>query len=861
MKQYGLKAYTLIFLLIFPPFYLISQVTKIMGKVIDIKTQEPIPFVTIAFKGGQIGTSTDFNGEYSIEVKKLGDSLFATCLGYTPSSKKIIKNKFQVINFELAPVSMTMKEVVIKPGVNPAEIILRKIIENKKFNNKEKLDYYEYEVYNKIQFDANNISDKLERMKLLKQFKFIFDYVDTSTVNGKAYLPVFISEVLSDYYYRKSPKSSKEIIKAARTSGVTNKSIAQFLGTWYLDINIYDNFINLFDKNFVSPTANFGLGFYKYYLIDSAFIGNQWCYKIMFKPRRKQELTFTGDMWVHDTTFAVRKVNLRIAEDANIDFINDLVCSQDYEFINKQYWMLTKENFTVDANVLQKSKRVIGVYGHKSTTYRNFVFNTPAEDKLYKNPVNNSVNDDAYNKSSEYWESNRHETLDKKEKGIYKMVDSIKNVPIFRTYYDILMTIFTGYYVHNKLEWGPYFETFSFNKIEGDRFQIGARTSNKFSKTIMPEAYVAYGTLDRRFKYEGGILYMLNKNPRRDIGLYYKNDVEQLGQSQYAFYENNILASVLRKSPFNKLTMVEQYNGYYEHEWFNGFSNTINFIRRDVTPPLNTQFIFNNNEHIENYNSIITSEIRLDLRFAYKEKYLMGEFERVYVGNVGTHYPVLNIQYALGLKDLWGGHYNYRKLFGGEYNYRKLVFGLEQWFNVRTYGYSRYVLQAGKIWNTLPYPLLNLLPGNETLSFDEYSFNMMNYYEFYTDDWFSFYYTHHFDGYFLNHIPLMRRLKWREVVWAKGIVGRLNNANEQYNSLEIQQLRSEKLKEPQRIYLNPLTKPYYEVGVAIENIFKIIRIDALWRLSYLNNNDFFYYSKLQKKPRIFGLMVTLQLIL
>jgi hypothetical protein len=607
----------------------------------------------------------------------------------------------------------------------------------------------------------------------------------------------------------------------------------------YFKINIYDNFINLFDRNFMSPVANFGLGFYKYYLIDSTYIGNQWCYKLMFKPRRKQELTFTGDMWVNDSTWAVRKVNLRIADDANINFINDLVCSQDYEMIDKKNWMLTKESFTVDFNVIENSKRVVGFYGHKTTSYRDFVINTRMEDKVYSAPVNVIIDDNAEKRGEDYWTANRHDTLDKREKGIYKMIDSIKNVPIFRTYVDIIMMITTGYYEHNNFEWGPYFETYSYNRIEGSRLRIGARTSNKFSTTLMPEAYIAYGTEDGKFKYGGGFLYMFDKNPRRDLGIYYKKDMEQLGQSQHAFYEDNIIASFFRKSPFNKLTMVEEYKCFYEHEWFNGFSNTINFQRRSITPPLNSKFQFSPNPDIslkEIKNYITTSELRLDLRFAYKEKYLSGEFIRV---SAGTYYPILNVSYSIGIKGFWNS----------DYTYRKLVIGLEQWYNVRSYGWSKYMFEAGRIWNKLPFPLLKLLEGNETLSFDSYSYNMMNYYEFVVDEYFSFYFTHHFDGYFLNHIPLMRKLKWREVGWVKGVMGRLDNQNYEYNGFNNPD------SEVKKIHLNPLTKPYFEAGIGIENIFKVIRVDALWRLSYLNDKLHHPHAKR------FGAMATLQIIL
>jgi hypothetical protein len=840
MKLYPKESLVIILLFTLLPTCLLSQVTKIMGTVTDKKSNEPIPFVTIAFKGTQTGTTTDFNGTYSLEVKKAGDSVSASCLGYIPVAKKVIKNKFQVIDFELSSVSLTLQEVVIKPGKNPAEIILEKIIKNKKFNDENSIDYYQYEVYNKVQIDVNNITDRVERSKLFKSFNFIFNYVDTSSVNGKRYLPIFISEVISDYYHRKSPKTNREIVKATRNSGIDNKSITQFLGNLYLNINIYDNYIKLLDKNFISPVSDFGLGFYKYYLLDSSYIGNKWCYKIMFKPRRKQELTFTGNMWVNDSSWAVRKVNLRIADDANINFVNDIVCNQEYSLIDKKHWMLAKEDFIIDFNLIVNSKKTLGFYGHKKVSYNKFVFETPAVKKIYDYPDDVIVKDEAFDKSEDYWLKNRHDTLDKKEQGVYKMVDSLNKVPAFNTYVKLIKMLSTGYYPAGNFEFGTYLQLYSFNQLEGNRIRLGVRSSNKFSTSFMPEAYLAYGFGDKKFKYGGGLKYMFSKTPRRDIGFYYEKDLEQLGESLNSFIDDNILASLLRRSPNNKLTPYEEYKGYYEHEWFNGFSNTINFFRRNMNPlKLNTeprfQFIGNSGEII-NMNSITTSEFRFDMRFAYKEKYLKGEFERI---NITTYYPVLNIQYTHGFKGLWNG----------DFNCKKLVIGLEQWFNVRSFGYSSYIIEAGKVWNTLPFPLLKLLEGNETISFDPYSFNRMNYYEFVADEYLSFYYSHHFDGYFLNHIPLMRKLKWREVCWFKGVVGRLSNSNYDYNKIEME-----------KVGMNPLTKPYFETGLGVENIFKVFRVDATWRLSYLKSEDF-YNPSIHQTPSPFGIMVTFQFIL
>jgi hypothetical protein len=805
------------------PFISVGQITKIMGKVSDADTKEPIPFVNISFKGTTIGTTTDFDGKYSLETKHAGDSLTASFVGYIPRSKKIQKNKFQTINIELKTANINLSEVVIKPGENPAEILLRKIIKNKENNDCEKLEAYQYETYNKIEIDMNNITEEFKKKRVFKHFQFIFDNVDTSTVNGISYLPVFITESLSDIYYRKSPKSKKEIIKATKVSGVENESISQFLGDLYQNVNIYDNYIKLFEKNFVSPVANFGLIFYKYYLIDSTFIDNQWCYNIMFKPKRKQELTFTGNFWVHDTTFAIKKFKIRAASDANINFINNMVCIQEFKRINNKYWMLSKDKLVIDFNITKNSKNIVGFFGKKTTYYKKFVFNQLKDDKFYSTPVNVNIETGSLNRSKKFWLKHRHDSLSKNERAIYKMVDSVKTIPAFKTYVDIIRIITTGYKLWGNIELGPYFTTYSFNEVEGNRFRIGGRTSNAFSKKAELNAHLAYGTKDEKIKYGGGYIYMLSKNPRRDFGSSYKYDIEQLGQSENAFREDNILASVLRRSPSDKLSMVKEFKVFYEHEWFPGFSNTIDMVYRDIYPVGSSKFKFLQGNTSEEKNTITTSEVWVNTRFAYKEKYIMGEITRT---SLGSKYPIFELQYIYGIKNLWQS----------DYEYHKLQLNVRHWFNIGTIGWSKYIIQVGRICGKLPYPLLKLHEGNETYSFDEYAYNLMNYYEFISDKYLSVYYTHHFDGFFLNKIPLMRKLKWREVVFSKGVVGSLEDKNDPKNS-----------NAPET--LSALGKPYFEAGVGIENILKILRIDAVWRLSYLDKPDI---TK-------FGVMATLQL--
>ena len=799
-----------------------GQYTKIIGKVIDATTQEPIPFVNVYLKGSSVGSTTGFDGKYSIKTLSKADTLIASYVGYKEFREKIHVGAFQEIDIKLETTDVTLQAVVIRPSENPAHILLRKVIAHKNNNNMDAINYYQTEVYNKIQFDANNLSEKFKERKAMKPFDFIFDHIDTSALNGKTYLPLFLTESISDYYYRKSPEFKKEVIKASRASGINNENISRFLGNMYQEVNIYDNFISLFNKNFEGPIANNGKLYYKYYLVDSATMEGHWCYKIMFKPKRKKELTFTGEIWIADTSFAVKEVNMKIEENLNINYINAMSIHQKFSFFEDKYWLLANEKFLVDFNVVDNNKKLTGFYAHKTTSYKDYVIGQVADKSIYKSATYVDVDKGAFYHDEHYWDSIRHQKLNKEEISIYKMVDTITNLPIFKTYYDIIAMITSGYYNTKLVDFGPYFQSFSFNAVEGARFRIGGRTSNKWNDKLRLFGHIAYGTKDQRFKYGAGFLYLFHRDPRRGIGFEYRRDMEQLGESVNALKQDNIVASIFRRQPFTKLTMVEEYKAHYEYEWFHGLSNKITFRRRTIFPLQDENFVIYDHNSTKIFNQITTSEFEFNMRFAYKETYLIDKFNRT---NLGTKYPVINLYYSYGIPDF----------LNGDFEYHKVLFTINHWFNIRSLGWSRYVISVGKTWGNLPYPLLEIHPGNETYSFDKYAFNKMNYYEFISDEYVSFYYSHHFDGFFLNHIPLMRELEWREVVYFKGLFGHMSISNHEFSQF------------PQNS--GWLTEPYYEAGVAVENIFKVLRVDAGWRLSYLDH------------PNIsrFGLMATLYL--
>ncbi len=785
-----------------------AQVTKIMGNVMASDTKEPIPFVNLILKGTNNGATSNFEGVFSIQSKSTSDTLIVSCIGYQSQRIKINTAHFQKIEVYLVPNSTKLSEFVVRYSGNPADRILDSIIKFKSKNNSFDYDYIEYEAYNKVQFDMNNIDEKFTQKKAFRKFDFIFDYLDTSTVNGKIYLPFFLSETISNVYLRKNPKTSKEYINGLKISGLENQSISQFMGDLFLNINIYNNYIPLFDKSFVSPIADFGGSFYRYYLTDSAEVNSKWSYNISFKPKRPQELTFSGNFWVADTSWAVQNIKMNVAKEANLNFINGLEIEQSFDKIDSTHWVIVNDNVVVDFNAFENAKSTTGFYGHKTTSYKSHVIQMPRSDAFYNTPMDVITNDSALNRSETYWQQTRHDSLSKDERTIYYMIDTLKSLPIVKTYIEIVETVINGYKTWNKVEIGPYMSFLSFNQTEGTRIRIGGRTSNDFSKTLQLSAHLAYGTKDTRLKYAGSFLYLFEKFPRISIGGGIKNDMEQLGQSDNAFREDFLLASLFRRSDVNKLSMVDQYHLFYEREWLNGFSARITYLFRDIFPLDNSRFILQNNLYSSEIKNITTSEAILKLRYAYKERFVAGEFLRA---SLGTKYPIITLQYNYGIPDL----------FGGNFEFHKAKLFVEHWFNVGTFGWSKYYLEVGKIFTKLPYPLLKMHEGNETWFFDPMSFNTMNYYEFISDQYLSLSYTHHFDGLILNKIPLMRKLKWREVGYFKGLIGSLDNKNKNYSLFPAG--------------LTELSTPFYEAGVGVENIFKFIRVDALWRLSHREN--------------------------
>lgn len=797
-----------------------AQKTEVLGKITESDSGDPITYARITFKDTFIGTMSDLNGNYNLSSLKASPTVVFSALGYKSQVFTIKLKQVNKIDVVLIKEFVEIGEVTVRPGENPAIAMFHKIIAHKKENNPSDFPSWQSRFYTKVEIDIKNIKQVWRKKKFLSQFAFVFNYIDSLEIQGKTFLPVFFTETISNYYHNGDLNTNREEIIASKASGMTTDMIAQFTGKMFEGVNAYDNYITISDIGLVSPLNGLGLQFYTYYLIDSAIVNNRKIYELSFKPKLAQEPVFKGKFWVEEQSFALTRLEMQLSEKANVNFLNNLQYSIEYQKTGDK-WTPRNELLVADLDIRKdKKSEMIGVMGRKTNVYENFIFTpAPAETAKTKNSI--IVDKNAVKKDLLFWEKERPIELQKRETGIYKMVDSIKNVPLYKTVVEYIYMFYYGYRDLGKIELGPYYYLYSSNKVEGSRIRLGGRTTIKFNPNLRLNGYTAYGFGDKNFKYGGGFEYYFSKKPRSMIGLQAQHDYELLGKSSNAFMEDNILTTILSKYPFTKLNMIDRVVATFDKEWVKGFSNQLSVASAKISSGPFVPFIDQQGNIVPYFR---TGEIKFNSRFTSGEYVVQNDFERT---TLTSYKPVWNLALTSGLKGF----------LGGNYDYLKLDLNLTDRIILNPFGYTYFFFQAGKIWGNVPFPLMKIHEGNETYAYDPFASNMMNYQEFVSDTYASLSLEHHFQGFFLNKIPLFRHLKWREIVGMRSLIG----------SYDPSQHKEFQFPTGMKGLDN---RPYTEFSVGLENIFKLLRVDAVWRYNY---ND-------QVRARL-GLLFSIHIIL
>ncbi|RTZ01501.1 carboxypeptidase-like regulatory domain-containing protein [Flavobacterium sp. RSP49] len=789
--------------------------TKVSGVVVD-KSNLPIPFANVVFKGSSEGIVTNEDGKFYLESKKTYTTLLISSVGF--SEKEIYLDKPVNYNFKIQlNEAESLNEVVVFAGKtskkdNPALDILRKIWERKRKNGLYQFDQYQMEKYEKIEFDMNSIDSAFMKSKLFKGMEFIFDQMDTSRVTGKTYLPIFINESLHDVYGDNKLNKVKEKIKANKTSGFDgNQQILSFIKDLYSDYNIYNNYLTFFDKSFTSPLSKTGIDVYNYVLKDSSYIDDKWCYNIVFYPRRKNELTFKGDFWVNDSTFAIKKINMAVTKSANINWVKDIYLEQEFEVVSDSVFLLTKDYLMSDF-ALNKKENSKGVYGKRTSFYRNHQFNTELPVAFYKAEVN-YMDDEVYNKSEEYWNENRFENLSKDELGVYKMLDTLQTVNKFKQLYSLVSILGSGYVEFNNFDYGPVFSTFGYNEVEGVRLRVGGRTYFGPNDPWRIQAYTAYGFDDDKFKYGLSGKWMVDKKNRIILSGGNRRDIEQIGASLTT--TNDVLgrsfasSSVFSSGSNGKLTNINLTNVAIEMEPVKNltFQAGISYRTLESASPTFSLDYYTNIANLATKSDVKQSEANIQIEYSPKRKTIGFGVER---SNVDSPFSRFFINYSHGFKGLLNSNFKYDKV--QLYYKQPIVIG--------PLGRTNIIMEVGKTFGTVPLGLINVIPGNQTFFTIENTFSNLNFYEFVSDQYATLQWNHNFNGRLFSRIPFMRKLNWREIISVKGVYGSISDENRAINASGL-------------IYNAP-EKGYWEYSAGIGNIFKVFRIDFAWRGNYLN---------------------------
>ena len=788
---------------------------KINGAVKDRNTGEGVPFANIFFPGTNTGTVADIDGNFSLAFDKIpGDSVRVSALGYGYYGRKFDRSRHDANYYiELTREVNEMAEFVFHAGEDPALALLKKIIAHKPQNNPDRLENYKYEVYNKLEVDLQHLTKKqFEHLPvpMIKKFSFIYKNLD-STTEKTPFLPFFLTETLSDYYFQRTPKKTKEFIRASQVKGVKNESVDQFLGAMYQNLNAYDNFIPVFDKSFVSPISVNGAFYYKYKIRDTQMAYGHPIILVQFTPKRNGENCFFGDFWVADSSFALQRISMEVPKDANINWVTRVSLYQEYAPVTDTFWFPVKDKFTADF-VAPYNMKLPGFVGRKTTSYRDVVANDSSvsrvvNDKKLKEDV--MVADTARNVSEAYWIAARHDTLNKNERAIYTMMDTLNAMPAFMRFKKIMKFAIAGTIEYGPLEIGPYYYLYSSNPIEGQRFRLGLGTTPKMFKNIYLSGYGAYGLKDEQFKYYASGLWLLQRHPRMYIFASYKHDIERTD----SYYDNqigadNIFGTLFRKSnvPW-KLAFADDARFEFYKQYFSGFSHMLTFQHRSFSPyaPLPAAGIFKDQDG-NSVDQVVSTEAGIRLRYAYKEKFLEGNYYRV---SLGSDYPIVEARFSAGFKNL----------LASNYEYQKASLSISDVVKIAPLGSLYYNVFGGKTFGTLPYPLLDIAPGNEFHYYNRYAFNMMNRYEFISDQYVGFNIEHNIGGGIFNYIPYLKKAKLRQFWTAKGIIGSLSDENHKLNFDKNYPFRTLE------------GSPYIEVGTGIENIFQVFRIDFVWRVT------------------------------
>ena len=789
-----------------------SQQTIVRGKVTDLETGRPIPFVSVAIKNVRTGALTDTLGVFQLSTKEKIDSIRFSMVGYVSKTVGVKSGTKSEISVSLKSEVINLSEIRILADDGPVRRILKKMVAAKKRNNPAKYDRDSYRKYTKWEYHLNNVGKKMMDSWAFRNDQSVFKTNSDST----KYLPVYFSELIVYNEFQRNPLKQKSTVLADKTSGVgllEEFEVSGYTSALDIEVNFYDNFIKLFSQNFVSPLADNGWFYYKYFLADSTIVNGRKFYRIEFQPRRSGDKAFKGYMTTETRDYSLVELDGTLSSTSYLNFLKSMRLKSDYQFVNDSTPFFRKNQIDAVFNYVplrnNPTKQPVSLFFTQTAIIDSVTVNQHGDVKLTTNSGHYETVKvpDAMDRDKNYWKTHRLEELDPREKLISATIDSVSQISAVKFANNLARMTMTGYYDLGRFEFGPYPNTINLNRVEGVHLFAGARTSSEISTHYMFWGGLGYGFLNKKLSGMGGYGYKFPTIHHQLFKVSYNDKTVRTGENEKILFlyenalsptENNLISQIFTRASLDELFREQKLQGSFEYEWYLGLLNKISASYITHYSPKFYPFMRAGMpvDHVSAF------DLTLDTRFSWKEKMIDDKFLRIYMA---TDYPIIHI--ALG-----GG----QVFYSGKQNYYGKIFTTIQQYWLLGQTAINYAIEGGMYFGKLPYTMLDIPRGNETYGYYSYDFNMLNYLEYVHDKYLHAYVEYHLNGFLFNRVPLLKRIGLREVFSAKGMIGSLSDKNQQIVEFPVNITR--------------LSNPYIEVGGGVENILKFFRVEAIWRV-------------------------------
>ncbi len=814
----------------------IAQTTIVRGKVTAAGNNEPLPYVSVSFISGNDGTHTDDHGDYELVTDKPYIRVRFSYVGYRDEIITIKTGVTQTVHVRLTPKEESLNEVVVLSGKkkyrnrnNPAVDLVRMVIENKGRNSPEGQDYISWKQYEKLKFSLSNTPEQLRKNPLLKRYQFMAANLDTAGQEGKALFTWYIHERFADVFYRKSPEKMKTRVTAEKTINhgeyADRRGLNRYMMHMYRELDIYKENIQLVTNQFLSPVAYTAPAFYRYHITDTIRMGDTAAFvELSFFPRNTADFLFQGKMLVTlDGNYAITRVELAPHDKVNLNWVRRLKMTQDFERQENGRYYKTRIHTLLDFGI---TRGTTGIVGDRTLLLEDYRINVPYPDSVYEgiaveNTERSNLPDDVF------WEQARPEALSESEAYTYVSVDSLQRTKSFRFISDLVNMASSGYKrVVPGVELGPVTTFYSFNPVEGRRLRLGGRTTPLLNKNIYGEGYVAYGLKDQQWKYFAGLVFSFRKTdifqfPLCTLRVNFHTDTKIPGQNLHSVASDGFFAS-FKRGVNTRWLYNDVWNVEFMHEFRNNFTYRVRMINWVQAPAGSLSYTRSDEQGGGVVHNLTTSEASLELRWAPREEFYQG---RVYRTAIRNKYPVFTVRGVAGIKGVLNSEYDYQQF---SVNVYKRTF-------LSQLGYTDVILDGAYYLGRVPYPLLTIHRANQTYGMMQRAYNLMNFLEFVSDQHAGINVDHCFNGFFFNKVPLVKKLRLREVVTAKVLYGGLRPENDPVRGSGLFNFPVNDAGVPVTYTFSNV--PYVEGSVGISNILNFIRVDLVKRFTYLHHPD------------------------